>query len=1060
MTTFIISNNYVGGSEKYIKDLISHYPQTKIIRNKNDLFSTPFKEKDTLMIQQLFFTGIYPNDLITIKRRYSVRIIICIHDFCWFSDTEYESIYLKSDLFVPFDVISLFSVADFVIHPSYFTKQVYNCIPHRSIVQPHNDIILHRNTKKIGPIHDEIIVGVPHAFSDYKGKENILHLMNYTEYKGFKLKFSIVGVNEPYYNEDNYSEFYKNVHCLLHLNKWGETYCYTLTKSLNSGLPLLYNNIGAFKERIPQAEHYFKVIENETEYYEMNKLTKTFETMLDYIIENNGKYDTSYYDTTIQYHDFYNYVFESKSPYHILLNPTLNKLSLYQPEKHEEVAYDTIHADDILITRRYLSNKCHEHLEYKIDNNILDILEEFILVLDFGNGGGGTTFFINTIVSIYKKNQSFVIARNFDNMLHLNINEEYDLSHKYSEAESILFLQKYKHKISKIFINHLLNHSTLFINELHLLQKEIITITHDYYNICRIPQPYFHEIQHCRIKPRINPTLSITQNKENCVTFKNQKILEIPDFKKNNVRINTTDIVVAILGNINTLKGETMLKKIIQNYKNTNVRVIVIGYTEIDCIYYNYNSIHEFNTILSEQKPTLLLELSIWPETYSYTLSLCMLTTLPILCFKKNFNSVIEKRLESYPNKYYFSNLSELNELIATKGQPYLFTIEPVIYYNREWNDIFLTKIKKKIHTSPFKHDIKPYFIYFPQFHKIKENDLLFYEGFSDMNNLKLYNNNAVKLDTPLLEYLNIKDMDEYDLTNSDIIQKQIDVIDSYNYSGIALYYYWFSENTISGDHHVMKEVVDQFFKGLNMKRLKTFFIWANENWTDNLAFGINEKSKMINEYTEENYIKNANYLVEYFKHDNYLKIERKPVFFIYHTYLIENIELFRTILNDTCIKHKFDGVTIVVNSFLETPDTFDRFYINFNYKKYHSRYIENKQHKLNYKDYLDTDYHFKENCIHTIVTDFNNKPRLYKPDRIEHSTVCVNNTEINKIAFIKKVLRLYEKNKSELGKILLVNSFNEWGENMAFEPSEKYQYYNLNLLQECLIHCDEHKIG
>jgi len=45
----------------------------------------------------------------------------------------------------------------------------------------------------------------------------------------------------------------------------------------------------------------------------------------------------------------------------------------------------------------------------------------------------------------------------------------------------------------------------------------------------------------------------------------------------------------------------------------------------------------------------------------------------------------------------------------------------------------------------------------------------------------------------------------------------------------------------------------------------------------------------------------------------------------------------------------------------------------------------------------------------------------------------------------------LYEKNKSGVGKLLLVNSFNEWGENMAFEPSEKYKYYNLNLLQECL---------
>ena len=64
--------------------------------------------------------------------------------------------------------------------------------------------------------------------------------------------------------------------------------------------------------------------------------------------------------------------------------------------------YVSMHSNDLLITRKYQSDKHHEHLKYKIDNNILDILEEFILVLDFQNGGGGTTFFINTIVSKYK----------------------------------------------------------------------------------------------------------------------------------------------------------------------------------------------------------------------------------------------------------------------------------------------------------------------------------------------------------------------------------------------------------------------------------------------------------------------------------------------------------------------------------------------------------------------------------------------------------------------------------------------------------------------------------
>ena len=712
------------------------------------------------------------------------------------------------------------------------------------------------------------------------------------------------------------------------------------------------------------------------------------------------------------------------------------------------MSFNEINVKDILFTKRINTN-IHEHLKYKIENEQLNTLDNFILIIDFNHLGGGTTIFLDTIVSIYKKNQTFVIARNCDRMLHLNINEEYDLSYKYSELESINFLKQYKNKISKIFINHLLGHSDLFISELSMLNKEMITITHDYYNICQIPNPYYHEIPKYTIPPRITPTLSITQNEANLLIFKNQKVLELPDFKKSNIEIKTNNrnTVIAIVGSITTLKGEHILNDLIILYKN--IHIIVIGYTTLNCPYYTYNSIEEFNRILLEQKPNMLLELSISPETYSYTLSLCMLTNLPILCLKKNFPSVIENRLKSYSNVHYFSNPRELNQLIKTKKSNYLKTIFPVIYYNKEWDNIFLTKTKKINCNEPFKHDIKPYFIYFPQFHKIKENDVLFYEDFSDIKNLKLYNQNHVELDIPSLEYLGIKDIEDYDLTKVDILQKQINIIDSYNYSGIALYYYWFSENTISGQNHLMKEVVDNFFKNVNIKRLKIFFIWANENWTENMAFGISTH-KIKNEYTKENYINNVNYLMEYFKHDNYLKIDNKPVFFIHHPFLIDNLELLREVLNDTCIEHGFDGVHIVLNSYLDTPVTFDKYYGNFNYKKYDSRFVENNQNKLDYKQYLDTEYHFKD-CIQTIVTDFNNKPRLYKPDRIKHSTICVNNTEINKKIFIKKIVSLYEKKTTELSRILLVNSFNEWGENMAFEPSQKYEYYNLNLLYECL---------
>jgi hypothetical protein len=255
-----------------------------------------------------------------------------------------------------------------------------------------------------------------------------------------------------------------------------------------------------------------------------------------------------------------------------------------------------------------------------------------------------------------------------------------------------------------------------------------------------------------------------------------------------------------------------------------------------------------------------------------------------------------------------------------------------------------------------------------------------------------------------------------------------------------------------------MEKLINTFFDdSIDLKSKKVFFIWANEDWSNNAAFGEKDKEFNIrNLYNESNFYENSKNLLKYFKHNNYLKIDNKPVFFIYHNYLIGNNQLntFYNIFNNMCIENNFSGVHLILNSFMNQSTNFKNFYINFNYKKYESRFYQDKtkQIYLNYKEYVNNSYHCKMKTIQTVCFDFNNKPRLFKPDKLDKSTVCINNTEFDKIMFINKLLDTYNYNKSsEVDNILLINSFNEWGENMAFEPSNKYEYYNLNSLLECL---------
>jgi hypothetical protein len=79
--------------------------------------------------------------------------------------------------------------------------------------------------------------------------------------------------------------------------------------------------------------------------------------------------------------------------------------------------------------------------------------------------------------------------------MEVSINDKYILNKKMDISSILSFLESNKHKISKIFINHICNHSFEFLDQLFLLDKEITTITHDFLFICLHAQPFYNEIQ-------------------------------------------------------------------------------------------------------------------------------------------------------------------------------------------------------------------------------------------------------------------------------------------------------------------------------------------------------------------------------------------------------------------------------------------------------------------------------------------------------------------------------------------------------------------------------------
>jgi hypothetical protein len=340
--------------------------------------------------------------------------------------------------------------------------------------------------------------------------------------------------------------------------------------------------------------------------------------------------------------------------------------------------------------------------------------------------------------------------------------------------------------------------------------------------------------------------------------------------------------------------------------------------------------------------------------------------------------------------------------------------------------------------------------IYFPQFHTIAENNITFYDGYNDAINLNQLVNTYTneQFETPSKELFHINNIIDYNLTNNNIIRKQVELLDCFNLDGFAMYYYWFSVNTITNKNTIMEDVINQFFVN-DILGKKVFFVWANEDWSNNPAFSKSSSEKILNYYDYDSLTKLKENLITYFLHDNYLKINNKPIFAIHHPWFIPNICIttLTSELNDICIKHGFNGIHIICNNFDKNLDkSYNCYEFHPNYK--HSKNIvrDNNKKYLNYDKYLIEDV-TNTTDINTIFFDFDNRARLINPDKTHLSTVCVNNSNHNKSKMIRKIFNsYYNKNQDDINNVnnmLFINAWNEWGEKMHIEPSnEKKNYY------------------
>ncbi|QDO93687.1 glycosyl hydrolase [Formosa sediminum] len=191
--------------------------------------------------------------------------------------------------------------------------------------------------------------------------------------------------------------------------------------------------------------------------------------------------------------------------------------------------------------------------------------------------------------------------------------------------------------------------------------------------------------------------------------------------------------------------------------------------------------------------------------------------------------------------------------------------------------------------------------IYLPQFYPIKINDECWGKGFTEWTNVT----KAKPLFKDHYQPHLPADLGFYDLRVPEVRQEQVDLAKQYGIDGFCYYHYWFT------GQRVLERPFEEVFKS-GKPDFPFMLCWANENWAK-VWDGGDQTVMCEQHYSREDHINHINYLKPIFKDERYIKIDGRPVFSIYRSQNIpdieETIKLWRTELAK-------DGIDIYINRF------------------------------------------------------------------------------------------------------------------------------------------------
>jgi len=351
---------------------------------------------------------------------------------------------------------------------------------------------------------------------------------------------------------------------------------------------------------------------------------------------------------------------------------------------------------------------------------------------------------------------------------------------------------------------------------------------------------------------------------------------------------------------------------------------------------------------------------------------------------------------------------------------------------------------------------IKILAFYLPQFHPIPENDDWWGKGFTEWTNTA-----RAKPLFPGHKQPHIpSDLGFYDLRVPETRIAQAELAREHGINGFIYWHYWFGDG---------KQLLERPFNEVMQSGKPDFpfcLAWANQSWTG-IWHGLTDKILIEQTYPGNDDHETHFYaLLKAFNDIRYIKLDNKPVFFIYDPASLPMIRVFTDLWNNLAVKNGFAGMYFIGVNHLEWDYKKDGFnevtvylpghYVD-TYQKNLFRSLKNsfKRHFLSgfplvipYKNVIkhyQFDKFANKDFIPCILPNWDNTPRAGKRGMVFHNAT----PEIFK-QHLKIAINFVLKN-NRTHNLLIIKSWNEWAEGNYLEPDKQWGHKFLESIKEAL---------